>query len=55
MGDVNLAGIASQVVWLALGLGMLFGAVARHTHFCTMGSIADIVNIGDWSRMRQWL
>ena len=34
---------------------MLFGAIAQRTHFCTMGAVADIVNIGDWTRMRMWV
>jgi uncharacterized membrane protein YedE/YeeE len=55
MEQVDTAAIASQVAWLAFGLGAVFGAVAQRTHFCTMGAIADIVNMGDWDRMRQWL
>ena len=55
MGDIDMHAIASQVIWLAFVLGALFGAVAQHTHFCTMGSVGDIVNIGSWERMRQWL
>jgi uncharacterized membrane protein YedE/YeeE len=34
---------------------VLFGAIAQRTHFCTMGAVADIVNIGDWARMRMWV
>ena len=34
---------------------MLFGAIAQRTHFCTMGAISDIVNVGDWTRMRMWV
>ncbi len=55
MGTIDLAAIANQVAWLAFALGVLFGAVAQRSHFCTMGAIADIVNSGDWNRMRQWL
>ncbi|NBX53620.1 MAG: YeeE/YedE family protein [Betaproteobacteria bacterium] len=33
---------------------MLFGAIAQRTHFCTMGAISDVVNISDWTRLRQW-
>jgi uncharacterized membrane protein YedE/YeeE len=32
-----------------------FGAIAQRTHFCTMGAVADIVNLGDWTRMRMWV
>ena len=55
MDQINVVAIASQVTWLAFGLGIVFGAVAQRTHFCTMGAIGDLVNFGDWNRMRQWL
>jgi hypothetical protein len=55
MEQINVAAIASQVVWLAFGLGAVLGAIAQRTHFCTMGAVADLVNFGDWNRMRQWL
>jgi uncharacterized membrane protein YedE/YeeE len=35
-------------------LSVVFGAIAQRSHFCTMGAISDVVNIGDWTRMRQW-
>lgn len=43
------------VLWAGFGLAFLFGAIAQTTHFCTMGAISDVINIGDWSRVRQWL
>ena len=46
---------AHEVLWAAFALGAMFGAIAQRTHFCTMGAVADIVNIGDWTRMRMWL
>ncbi len=33
---------------------MVFGVIAQRTHFCTMGAVSDVVNMGDWTRMRQW-
>lgn len=45
----------SPLLWLAAGLGALFGAIAQRSHFCTMGAVADIVNMGDWNRMGMWL
>lgn len=42
------------MLWLAFGVAFVFGAIAQKTHFCTMGAVADIVNMGDWSRMRMW-
>jgi uncharacterized protein len=40
------------VLWLALALGTVFGALMQRTHFCTMGAIADAVNFGSWGRAR---
>ncbi len=45
---------ASTIVWLAFAIGTVFGLVANRTNFCTMGAVSDIVNMGDWSRMRMW-
>ena len=47
--------IARAVVWGAFALGIIFGFVGNKTHFCTMGAVSDIVNMGDWNRMRMWL
>jgi uncharacterized protein len=55
MQDIDVGAITSHVLWAAFALAVLFGAIAQRTHFCTMGAVADIVNIGDWSRMRMWL
>jgi uncharacterized membrane protein YedE/YeeE len=43
---------------VALGgfiLAMIFGYVGNKTHFCTMGAVSDVINIGDWNRMRAWM
>ena len=49
------ATLASIVDWGAFALAFVFGAVANKTNFCTMGAVSDVVNIGDWSRLRMWL
>jgi uncharacterized membrane protein YedE/YeeE len=54
MQDVDMGALAAQVLWAALALGVVFGAIAQRTHFCTMGAVSDVVNVGDWSRMRMW-
>lgn len=46
--------LTAQVLWAAFVLAALFGAIAQRTHFCTMGAVSDIVNMGDWTRMRMW-
>jgi uncharacterized protein len=53
MNDVDH--LATLLTSLAFALAFVFGAVANRVSFCTMGSIVDIVNFGDWSRMRMWL
>ncbi len=55
MQEADLLSIQSTVVWLSFGLAVLLGALMQRTNFCTMGAIADIINMGDWSRMRMWV
>lgn len=55
MNEVNPAAIASTVAWGGFALAFIFGAVANKTNFCTMGAVSDLVNMGDWGRMRMWL
>lgn len=55
MQESDLPGLIQQVLWASFVLAAVFGAIAQRTHFCTMGAVSDIVNIGDWSRMRMWL
>lgn len=52
--EAELAALSTQVVIAAFALGAAFGAVVHRTNFCTMGSVADIVGFGDWTRMRMW-
>ena len=55
MQEAELSAVALRVLWVAFGLSFALGAVMQRTHFCTMGAVADIVNIGDWTRMRMWV
>lgn len=36
-------------------IGIVFGYIVYVTNFCTMGSISDILNFGDYRRFRSWL
>jgi uncharacterized membrane protein YedE/YeeE len=49
------AHLFTLVTGLAFALAFVFGAVAHRVSFCTMGAITDIVNFGDWRRMRMWI
>ncbi len=55
MNDWTPQQLQHLVVAGAFVLAFLFGFVGNKTHFCTMGAVADIVNMGDWSRMRMWV
>ncbi len=55
MQETELATLSNTVLWSAFAAAAAFGAIAQRTHFCTMGAIADIVNMGDWTRMRMWV
>lgn len=50
----DFSALQTQVLWAAFAVSLVFGVVAQKTHFCTMGAISDIVNMGDWTRMRMW-
>ena len=54
MDLTQLSALTTQVLWAAFFVSMLFGVIAQRTHFCTMGAVSDIVNMGDWTRMRMW-
>ena len=55
MADIDVQALSAQVLWAVFFLAASLGAVAQKTHFCTMGAVADIVNMDDWSRMRAWV
>ena len=55
MDEQGLQALTTTVLWCAFVLSAVFGALAQRTHFCTMGAIADVVNMGDWTRMRMWV
>jgi len=55
MQEANPANLVPVVGWGAFALAFVFGFVGNKTNFCTMGAVSDVVNIGDWNRMRMWL
>jgi uncharacterized membrane protein YedE/YeeE len=54
MTDAQFQSLTTQVLWAAFAFALLFGAIAQRSHFCTMGAVSDVVNMGDWARVRQW-
>jgi len=57
MAAMEIAALQQQqslVLWAAFAVAAVFGFIAQRTHFCTMGALSDIVNMGSWTRMRMW-
>jgi hypothetical protein len=55
MNEVSPASLVPAVAWGGFLLAFVFGFVGNKTNFCTMGAVSDVVNMGDWNRMRMWL
>ena len=49
------ANLAHVVAWGGFVIGIVIGFIGNKTHFCTLGAVSDLVNMGDWGRMRMWL
>ncbi len=45
----------SALLWGTFIIAVVMGAVVNKTNFCTMGAVSDMVNMGDWGRMRAWV
>ena len=52
---VESIGLNTWVLALSFLCSLSFGALSQRTHFCTMGALGDWFNIGDTSRLRQWV
>lgn len=47
--------ISTKIGLLAFSAGLIFGATANKTNFCTMGAISDMVLMGEKTRFRAWM
>jgi uncharacterized membrane protein YedE/YeeE len=54
MSEFDSASLSTRVLWASFAVAALFGAITQRTHFCTMGAVADVVSMGDWTRARMW-
>jgi len=52
MEELSIVTIISSFGFI---IGIIFGATAQRTNFCTMGAISDVIFMNDWSRLRAWL
>jgi uncharacterized membrane protein YedE/YeeE len=55
MTDQDISRLIYEVFASVAVISFLLGYVAQRTHFCTMGSVADVYLMGDWSRALQWI
>ena len=55
MSTVDLNELQQFTIALGFLVAVFLGWMAQKSNFCTMGAISDIVNMGDWSRMRMWV
>lgn len=47
--------LTHTVVAAGFAAAFVVGALSQRSNFCTLGALSDIVNMGDWGRMRMWL
>lgn len=52
--ESDVAVLTRAVLVATFVLSAVFGAIVHRTGFCTMGAVADVVSMGEWTRMRQW-
>jgi uncharacterized membrane protein YedE/YeeE len=55
MMDYSEISVRALVSAFGFAAGLIFGATAQKTHFCTMGGISDMVLMGDTRRFRAWM
>lgn len=52
---IDLASLNSWVLGAFFLSALALGFITQRTHFCTMGAIADVFHMNDWTRARQWI
>ena len=55
MTDADVVTLQHTVAWATFAIAFVVGIAMSRSNFCTMGAVADVVNMGDWMRMRMWL
>jgi hypothetical protein len=51
----NTANLPVLVASGGFVIAFVLGAISARTQFCTLGAVSDIVNMGEWTRMRMWV
>jgi uncharacterized membrane protein YedE/YeeE len=55
MTEADVDSLRHLVVWSTFAIAFVVGVAMSRSNFCTMGAVSDVVNMGDWTRMRMWL
>lgn len=54
MNEAQVIALNSTVLWAMFAVAVVFGFIANRTNFCTMGAVSDVMNMGDYTRLRMW-
>ncbi len=54
MISLDIHALSYQALWASFTVTFALGFVMQKTSFCTMGAIADLFIMSDWSRLKQW-
>jgi len=55
MTDADVVSLQHLVAGATFAVALVMGVAMSRSNFCTMGAVSDVVNMGDWTRMRMWL
>jgi uncharacterized membrane protein YedE/YeeE len=55
MTEADVVSLQHLVAWATFGIAFVVGIAMSRSNFCTMGAVSDVVNMGEWTRMRMWL
>jgi uncharacterized membrane protein YedE/YeeE len=53
--EADVVALRQWVIWGTFAIAFIVGLAMSRSNFCTMGAVSDIVNMGDWTRMRMWI
>ena len=55
MNEADVVTLQHVVAGSTFAIAFVVGIAMSRSNFCTMGAVSDVVNMGDWTRMRMWL
>lgn len=55
MTELDILSLSRMVTTATFLITFLMGLAMSRSDFCTMGAVSDVVNLGDWTRLRMWV